>query len=190
MKLVSSSGEELAEGNFFVVVKAVNDAPTVVAPAEPITLQEDAALTKISGLYITDPDAHETAGGMIEVSLVLREVMERRSHANVNIHHPCLYLRCQPFQTADDIGDICRMTLAYPTTFPHAHDRCDLQSSHLRPVHYFSASPDSFLRNYLGTTSKALLPSHFPVSSTGQTKFWRVYTSRQLLISTDLSPWL
>ena len=53
--------------HFFVVVKSVNDPPTVVSPAKSITMQEDASPTKISGLYVTDPDAHETAWGMIEV---------------------------------------------------------------------------------------------------------------------------
>lgn len=52
----------------YVVVEAVNDAPSVVSPTRAILLEEDAGPTIIPGVYVTDPDAHETVGGMIEVS--------------------------------------------------------------------------------------------------------------------------
>lgn len=51
----------------YVVVEAVNDAPSVVSPTRTIVLEEDAGPTNIPGVYVTDPDAHETVGGMIEV---------------------------------------------------------------------------------------------------------------------------
>ena len=58
----------LAESEVYVVVEAVNDAPSVVCPTGTIVLEEDAGPTNIPGVYVTDPDAHETTGGAMEVS--------------------------------------------------------------------------------------------------------------------------
>lgn len=58
----------LADAEMFVVVEAVNDAPSVVCPTGTIVLEEDAGPTNIPGVYVTDPDAHETTGGVMEVS--------------------------------------------------------------------------------------------------------------------------
>lgn len=65
--LSSSNGGVLAEAEVYVVVEAVNDAPSVVCPKGTIVLEEDAGPTNIPGVYVTDPDAHETRGVM-EVS--------------------------------------------------------------------------------------------------------------------------
>lgn len=66
--LSSSNGDVLAEAEVYVVVEAVNDAPSVICPAGTIMLEEDAGPTNIPGVYVTDPDAHETTGGVMEVS--------------------------------------------------------------------------------------------------------------------------
>lgn len=54
----------------YVVVEAVNDAPSMITPTGTIVLEEDAGPTIIPGAYVTDPDAHETIGGIIEASLL------------------------------------------------------------------------------------------------------------------------
>ena len=58
----------LAEAEVYVIVEAVNDAPSVVCPTATVVLEEDAGPTNIPGVYVTDPDAHETTGGLMEVS--------------------------------------------------------------------------------------------------------------------------
>ncbi|CAM9224731.1 unnamed protein product, partial [Ectocarpus fasciculatus] len=67
VEVLSSNGDTLAEAVLYVVVEAVNDAPSVICPTWTIMVDEDAGPTNIPGVYVTDPDVHETKGSMIEV---------------------------------------------------------------------------------------------------------------------------
>lgn len=67
MELLSQN-DPLAEAIFQIAVEAVNDAPFVVTPSHTIELEEDARPMTIQGIYVTDPDVHETPESKIEVS--------------------------------------------------------------------------------------------------------------------------
>lgn len=67
VELRSASHEVLAEAALYVVVEAVNNAPFIASPLHAVMLDEDGGPTHIPGVYVTDPDAHETPGNLIEV---------------------------------------------------------------------------------------------------------------------------
>lgn len=67
VEVLSLHSEVLAEAVLYVAVEAVNDAPSVISPSQPIVLEEDSGPATIPGVYVTDPDAHETTPGTIEV---------------------------------------------------------------------------------------------------------------------------
>lgn len=67
VELLTPQGEELAEASLYVVVEAVNNEPSVVTPSYSIVIAEDAEPTNIPGVYITDPDVHETTKSMVKV---------------------------------------------------------------------------------------------------------------------------
>lgn len=67
IELLSQNGEGLAKSILYVVVAAVNDGPSVISPSHLIELDEDAGPTIIPGVYVIDPDVHETPSSLMEV---------------------------------------------------------------------------------------------------------------------------
>lgn len=68
MELFSFQNDWLDGAVLLIAVEAVNDAPSVVTPPHLIELEEDARPMTIQGVYVTDPDVHETPDSKIEVS--------------------------------------------------------------------------------------------------------------------------
>lgn len=67
IELLSETGEELAKSELYVVVAAVNDGPSVISPTHLIELDEDAGPMIIPGIYVIDPDVHETSSSLMKV---------------------------------------------------------------------------------------------------------------------------
>lgn len=67
--LLALDGETIAEAAAYIIVEAVNDAPSIASPAWTVVLEEDAGPTNIPGVYMTDPDAHETPQAAVEVQI-------------------------------------------------------------------------------------------------------------------------
>lgn len=69
MELLAFDGEKIAEAAAYVIVEAVNNAPSVASPTWTVIVEEDAGPTHIPAVYMTDPDAHETPRATVEVKI-------------------------------------------------------------------------------------------------------------------------
>lgn len=67
MGLFSTDELQLAEASLYVIVAPVNDPPSAISPPFTIEIDEDSGRTAIPGVYVTDPDAHETSDHTMEV---------------------------------------------------------------------------------------------------------------------------
>lgn len=76
VKMFSLERTLLAEATLSVSINAVNDPPTVTTPAFEIVVDEDASYAGLPGVFVTDPDAHEEPGGVLEVSSFCRRRIE------------------------------------------------------------------------------------------------------------------